>query len=356
MGSNSFGRYFTITTWGESHGKAIGVVIDGCPAQMVLSEEDINQELARRAPGNSPFTSTRKESDKCDILSGLFEGLTTGAPISIIIPNRDVDTKPYQKNQRILRPGHASFTYLEKYGHFDYRGGGRASARETACRVAAGAVAKKWLKQKGITVAAFLQSLGHVSAQENDQEIDQSSLFCADKKAEQQMIALVSKVKEKGDSVGGVVAFTVEGLPTGLGDPIYHKMEANLASALLSIPASKAFSIGEGFNAALLKGSEHNDPFQIKKDEITTATNHCGGVLAGITNGMPLWGHVAFKPTSSIKLPIPSVDIDENKEKTFQIPKEGRHDPCVAIRAVPVVSAMVAMTIMDFMLSPYYAN
>lgn len=320
---NSFGEIFRIMTWGESHGKAIGVVIDGCPAGIELSDEEINQELAKRAPGRSPYTSPRKEPDEAELLSGIFEGRTTGAPISILIPNQDADSSKYEPIQHLLRPGHANYTYLKKYGIFDYRGGGRASARETACRVAAGAVAKKFLSSFEVYPKAILKSVG---GQENYGE-------------------LLEKVKEEGDSLGGVVEVCVENLPIGLGEPVYDKIEALLAHAMLSLPASKGFEMGEGFKAASMRGSAHNDSF------LDETMNHAGGTLGGLTNGRPLVFRVAFKPTSSISLPQKTQTI-EGKPADFILPPGSRHDPCVAIRAVPVVEAMTALVLADtFLLS-----
>lgn len=319
MASNSFGTLFRITTWGESHGKAIGVVIDGCPSGLALSEADIQAELDRRAPGKTPYTSPRKEPDIAHIYSGIFEGVTTGAPISIVIYNQDVDSSSYQKE--ILRPGHAQFTYLEKYGIFDHRGSGRASARETACRVAAGAVAKKLLSHYNIICSAsLLTSLEEVAA-----------------------------AQAKGDSIGGLVEFTAFGLPPGLGDPVYEKLPANLAKAMLSIPAAKGFEIGEGFASATMHGSEHNDIFEKKEGKITTRTNHAGGTLGGISTGLPLTGRVAFKPASSI--PQTQESVKTNGDVThLRLSPSARHDPCVAVRAVPVVEAMLALVLADALL------
>ena len=323
MASNTFGNIFKLTTWGESHGRAIGVVIDGAPAGIELGADDINQALALRAPGKNAFTSTRREPDLAEIYSGVFEGKTTGAPISIIIPNKDPDPSKYTPIKNLLRPGHANYTYLEKYGCFDYSGGGRASARETACRVAAGAVASKFLIQKNIQVTASLQ----------DKDI---------------ILEKISKLKAEGDSIGGVVEFTVLNMPVGLGDPVYEKLEANLAKAMLSIPATKGFEIGEGFAAAQMQGSTHNDEFIANAGDITV-TNHAGGTLGGISTGMPLVGRVAFKPTSSIKKTQNTVDL-AGKPREFKLPAGSRHDPCVAIRAVPVVAAMCMLVLADALL------
>ena len=311
MASNSFGTRFRITTWGESHGKAIGAVIDGCPAGLPLTNDDINVELEKRRPGK-PGTSPRKEPDIAEIYSGVFEGKTTGAPISIIIFNRDANSRPYEATKDLMRPGHANYTYLKKYGIFDYRGGGRASARETACRVAAGAVAKKLLALYDITVEAALE--------------------------EQPM-------PEEGDSIGGIVTVTTSPLPVGLGDPLFEKLEANLAKAILSIPATKGFEIGEGFAASAMSGSSHNDLF----DSSGPTTNRSGGTLGGISTGQPLRLKVAFKPTSSIRKPQQTVTTD-GLPATLTLPKGSRHDPCVAIRGVIVVEAMVALVLIDALL------
>jgi chorismate synthase len=330
MSSNSFGQIFRITTWGESHGKGIGVVIDGCPAGLAITESEINEALAKRAPGQSAYTSPRKEKDAAEIYSGVFEGVTTGAPISIIIHNNDAQSTAYEPIKKLLRPGHANFTYLEKYGVFDYRGGGRASARETACRVAAGAVAKKLLQHEGIHVTAYLASIAGIQDHE----------------------AMMQKVHEAikvGDSLGGIVAFEATGLPVGLGDPVYEKLEANLAKAMLSLPATKGFEIGEGFQAATMQGSEHNDLFISQQERVITQTNHAGGTLGGISTGMPLTGRVAFKPTSSIKMAQKTLD-EKGNTADFILPEGSRHDPCVAIRAVPVVEAMCALVLADAIL------
>lgn len=329
MASNSLGTIFRITTWGESHGKAIGVVIDGCPAGLSLSEEEINDQLARRRGGSTPYVSPRSEKDQAQIYSGVFEGKTTGAPISIIIFNHDVDSSSYEPIKDLLRPGHANFTYLEKYGTFDYRGGGRASARETACRVAASAVAKKLLSHFGVEITASLCEIGGADPADSEEILD--------------------TVKQEGDSVGGIVEAIATGLPIGLGDPVYEKLEANLAKAMLSLPATKGFEIGSGFASARMRGSEHNDSFIIEDDKVSTATNNAGGTLGGISTGQALTLRVAFKPTSSIKKAQATVSLAK-EVTTFQLPEGSRHDPCVAIRAVPVVEAMMALVLADALL------
>lgn len=357
MASNSLGNIFRITTWGESHGKAIGVVIDGCPAGLNISDDEINEALSWRSPGRNAFTSPRQEKDHAEIYSGIFEGKTTGAPISIIIHNHDAKKTSYEPIKHLLRPGHANFTYIEKYAVFDYNGGGRASARETACRVAASAVAKKLLAHVGIKTCAYLKNIHSIQATVDLHDIYQlkkitleSPVFCPDSIATEKMMTLITQVKESGDSLGGIVGFIATGLPVGLGDPIYEKLEANLAHAMLSIPASKGFEIGEGFQATTMSGSEHNDLFiNQNKSCIQTETNHAGGTLGGISTGMPLMGQVAFKPTSSIKKPQKTVDIQGNKD-IFKLPENSRHDPCVAIRAVPIVEAMCILVLADAVL------
>ncbi len=358
MASNSFGLVFTITTWGESHGKALGVVIDGCPAGLPLSEEDINKELVLRQGGKSPYTTPRGEEDRAEIFSGVFEGKTTGAPISLVIFNKEADSSKYEPIKNLLRPGHANYTYLEKYGIFDYRGGGRSSARETVCRVAAGAVAKKILAHYGIQLVAYIKEIGGIAAKEQDisniqflrEKMLQSPLFCPDPEATLQMIQKLDKVKEEGDSLGGVVELAATGLPPTLGDPVYEKLEANLAKAMLSLPATKGVEFGSGFAAARMKGSEHNDSFSLdEKGKVCTKTNFAGGTLGGISTGMPLQLRVAFKPTSSIKKAQDTLSTDKERA-TFLLPEGSRHDPCVTIRAVPIVEAMAALVLVDALL------
>jgi len=356
MASNSFGNILRMTTWGESHGKMIGVVLDGCPAGLPLHDDDINLALARRAPGMNPYTSPRKEKDCAEIVSGVFEGKTTGAPISILVQNQDMDSSKYEPIKDLLRPGHANFTYLEKYAIFDHRGGGRASARETACRVAVGAISGKLLAFWGIEVLAYIKQIGdekilpvkaHFPTLKS--QINDSTLFCPDHDSTQRMILALENAMAQGDSLGGVVEFHVQGLPAGLGDPVYEKLEANLAKAMLSIPASKGFEIGEGFGSASMQGSDHNDSFIYTEGQIQTQTNHAGGTLGGISTGMPLIGRIAFKPASSIKKVQATVTV-EGQSASFQLAEGSRHDPCVAIRAVAVVEAMVNFVIADAML------
>jgi chorismate synthase len=354
MGSNSFGRAFQVTTWGESHGAAMGAVIDGCPAGLEISAEEIDAALARRSPGRNQFVSPRKEPDRVEILSGLFEGRTTGTPISLLIWNRDVKSQHY--DGKVLRPGHAQASYLDKYGRVDHRGGGRASARETVCRVAAGAIAQKLLSLWGIHCLAWLCQVGDLQAASVDGKWEQvqqavwtDPLFCSDPEASKQMQKLIQDCSEQGDSIGGLVQLCCWGVPAGLGDPVYEKMEALLAKAMLSLPASKGFEIGEGFGAAQLRGSQHNDPFGSLEGAIRPLTNRAGGTLGGITTGLELMARVAFKPTSSIRKTQSSVDI-EGKPVQLQLDPTSRHDPCVAIRAVPVVEAMAALVLADALL------
>lgn len=354
MASNRFGTHFCITTWGESHGKAIGVVIDGCPAGLAITESEINTALEERRPGRA-LTSERNESDQCEILSGVFEGKTTGTPISLIIYNRDAQSSDYSSVKNVLRPGHAHFTYLEKYGVFDYRGGGRSSGRETACRVAAGAVAEKLLKNYHIQLTAYLSTLGEITVpllpfEAISQNLKTSKLFCPCQASEQAMTQTLSKLKKEGDSTGGVVTFIAQALPVGLGDPVYEKLEANLAKAMLSIPASKGFELGKGFEASQMRGSQHNDSFTLNTTgQVVTTTNHAGGTLGGISTGMPLICKVAFKPTSTIRLMQQTLDT-EQKPCSLSFSASNRHDPALVVRAVPVVKAMGALVLADALL------
>lgn len=357
MASNSFGQIFRVTTFGESHGLAIGAVIDGCPAGLQLEVEEIDRELALRRPGRNRFTSPRLEEDRAELLSGVFEGKTTGAPIAILIRNKGFDSGAYEEIRHLMRPGHANFTYLEKYGSFDHRGGGRSSGRETAARVAAGAVAKKFLSHFGIECVGSLVELGGISIEPFDAEdlksfrerVRSSPIFCPDVQAEAKMLQALDAIREEKDSLGAIVACAAL-LPSGLGDPVYSKLEAELARAMLSIPAAKGFEIGDGFAAARMKGSKHNDPFDAdEQGRIFTQTNHSGGTLGGISTGSPLSFRVAFKPTSSIKQPQATVTL-QGEKALFQLPESGKHDPCVAIRAVPVVEAMAALVLADAVL------
>lgn len=357
MGSNSFGKLFTITTWGESHGKALGVVIDGCPAGISLSEEDINIELKKRQGGNTPFTTPRKEADLCEIYSGIFEGKTTGAPLSIIIKNTNKDPSKYTPIKDLYRPGHANYTYLKKYGIFDYKGGGRASARETVCRVAAGAVAKKILQLFDVDLCGYIKEIGGIKASIENynpsilrKNLVKSPVYCPDEDASKRICDKIKKTQEHKDSLGGIVELIVNPMLPALGDPVYEKLEANLAKAMMSLPATKGVEFGMGFEASSMLGSNHNDTFTLDESKhAVLKTNNSGGLLGGISTGMPLILRVAFKPTSSIDQKVKTVNT-QGLEADFQLPKNSRHDPCVAIRAVPIVEAMTACCLVDAIL------
>ncbi|MBT5855255.1 chorismate synthase [bacterium] len=351
MSGNSFGKLFTISTFGESHGAGIGVIIDGAPAGMELGLEDIQKELDRRKPGQSAVTTPRKESDTAEILSGVFEGKTTGAPISILIRNENQRSKDYSNIKDLFRPGHADFTYHEKYkGCRDYRGGGRSSGRETACRVAAGAIAKKWLAEKGINITAYTHTVGDICLDTKAIDlntIESNPVRCPDPHAATKMEALIKEVRATGDTIGGAVEAIVTGVPVGLGEPCFDKLQAVLAHAIFSIATIKGLEFGDGFGSAPLKGSEHNDAFINDNGVIKTRTNHAGGILGGLSSGMPITMKVAVKPTSSITLEQDTVDTDGNAT-TCQV--HGRHDPCICPRVVPVLESMIAITLMDLYL------
>ncbi len=344
MSGNTFGKVLRVTTWGESHGPALGAVIDGCPPRLPLSPADIDAALARRRPGTSIHTTARREPDRVEILSGVFEGRTTGTPISLIIYNRDVKSEAYEPLKEIFRPGHGDMTYQAKYGIRDYRGGGRASARETAARVAAGAVAQKILDTVGIQVLAFTLELGGVRAQNFVwEQLNDNPFFCPDPEAAAAMAARVQAVKQQGDSVGGIVEIRVQGCPAGLGEPVFDKLDAVLAQAVMSIGAVKGVEIGAGFAAATLTGSQHNDPLTPKG----FASNNAGGILAGISNGAEIIVRAAVKPIPSIARPQQTVDV-HGQPQTISI--GGRHDISAIPRIVPVAAAMVKLTIADFLL------
>ena len=350
MAGSSFGNLFRITTWGESHGKGIGVVVDGCPAGLSLCEEDIQKFLDRRKPGQSRFTTQRRESDTVEILSGVFEGKTTGTPISMMVWNKDQHSADYSEIASYYRPGHADFCFDEKYGFRDYRGGGRSSARETIGRVAAGAIAEKFLKQLNISVTAYAKSIGpvEVSPERMDLAEIQNNRFClpdaeAAKAAEDYLDQKIAEC----DSVGGVVECVISGLPVGLGEPVFEKLDANLAKAILSIGAVKGFEIGDGFAATKACGSENNDEFRMDGDKIVKETNHAGGVLGGISDGSDVVFRAAFKPTPSIAKSQETVTKDG---ANIDLVIHGRHDPVVVPRAVVVVESMAAITAMDMLL------
>jgi chorismate synthase len=354
MKGNAFGRVFRIVTWGESHGPAIGVVIDGCPAGLPLERADIQRELDRRRPGQSDVTSPRRESDTARILSGVFEGRTMGTPISIVIPNEDVDSSKYEPLKDRPRPGHADWSYLAKHGYRDWRGGGRSSARETACRVAAGAVARKLLSRVGVEVAAHVNRIGPVVAravtfEEIRRNVEQAPVRCADLETAEAMRRVILEAREAGDSIGGSVECLAVGVPAGLGEPVYDKLEAELARAMLSINASTAFEIGTGRGVVEMAGSDLNDALTIDAaGRPTLASNRAGGVQGGISTGMPIRFEVSFRPPSSIAKPQRTVDLTRGEEVTIEV--HGRHDPVIPPRAVPVVEAMAALVLVDAML------
>ncbi|MBA4311248.1 MAG: chorismate synthase [Chlorobiaceae bacterium] len=350
MSGNTFGTLFRITTFGESHGKAGGVLIDGVKPNMIISEREIQQELNRRRPGQSKVTTPRNESDQVEILSGVFEGRTLGTPICLLIWNKDQDSKAYDEIKDLLRPGHAGFTYLTKYGIQDYRGGGRASGRETVGRVAAGAVAKHILAKQGIKIFAYTKEIGNIAAKNIDlKEIENNAVRCPDRIAAKKMENKILQIKKRGDSLGGVIEAVVKNCPAGLGEPVFDKLEADLAKALMSIPAVKGFEVGSGFSASKMKGSEHNDEFfkDKKTGRIRTKTNNAGGILGGISTGEDIVVRVAVKPTSSIGKVQETVDIKGRKRK---IKVEGRHDPCICPRVVPVVESMIALVLADHLM------
>jgi chorismate synthase len=347
MAGNSFGKTFKITTYGESHGKGIGVVIDGCPANIEISEEEIAIELDRRRPGQSAIVTQRKESDTPYIMSGVFEGRTTGMPIHIFIPNEDQRSKDYSHIADKYRPSHADYTYQVKYGHRDYRGGGRSSARETAARVAAGAVAKKILLQNGIDIYAFVSQVGNIILPENRfdrSQIEANPVRCPDQEYAAKMEDLIREVRKDGDTIGGVIKCIIEGVPAGLGEPVFDRLHADLGKAMLTINAVKGFEYGEGFKAATMRGSNHNDSFSVENDKIQTTTNHSGGIQGGISNGMPIFFSVAFKPVATI---VPTQESVDRHGNATTVEGKGRHDPCVVPRAVPIVESMAALVIID---------
>ncbi len=345
MPGNSFGQIFKITTFGESHGAAVGVVIDGVPPNLSLTEADIQFELDRRRPGQSKITTHRKEPDRPEILSGIFEGKTTGASLAILIRNEDQRSKDYENLKNLFRPGHADYTYFAKYGHRDYRGGGRASGRETACRVAAGAVAKKILQQQNIQVIAYTLAVGDIYAKKRDYSvIEQNIVRAPDLEAAELMIQKIEEMRKNQDSIGGIVEAVIHGCPPGLGDPVFDKLNARLAYALMSIGTMRGIEFGLGFEATKLPGSKHNDRFYVDGDRIRTVTNNAGGILGGISTGEDIVLRVGVKPPSSIPQAQQTVTIDK-QPTTVEV--KGRHDPCICPRVVPVVEAMIALTLVD---------
>ena len=353
MSFNTFGKIFRFTTWGESHGPAIGCVVDGCPPNIPISEKDIQKDMDRRRPGQSKFTTQRKESDKVIILSGVFEGKTTGTPISIIIYNEDKKSRDYESIKNKFRPGHADYTYFKKYGIRDFRGGGRQSARETACRVAAGAIArvalKKILGSKFNTVGAVTQ-LGLMSCNTlnwNNKEIRKNPFFCPDKKSVNLWEKYLLAIRKAGSSCGAVIELRASGIPIGLGAPIYSKLDTDIAAALMSINAVKGVNIGSGMNSAFLRGEENSDEMSKQSGKVEFKTNHAGGILGGISSGQDIIASFAVKPTSSILTSKKTID---KKGKNTKISVKGRHDPCVGIRAVPIGEAMISCVILDHLL------
>ncbi len=354
MPGNSFGQSFRISTFGESHGGAVGVVIDGCPPGLLLSESDIQPELDRRKPGQSAITTPRKEEDTIKILSGVFEGKTTGTPIMIMAVNQDQRPKDYEKLKDVLRPSHADYTYLAKYGLRDWMGSGRASARETLARVAAGAIAKKFLKERaGISLVSYVEQVGSVRTEIDPESVSSAAVEsnivrCPDSSVAQQMIALIEKVRDEHDSIGGIIRGVIHGCPAGLGEPVFDKLHADLGKAMLSINAVKGFEIGSGFSAATQRGSTHNDPYyRDAQGNVRTRTNNAGGVLGGISTGETILFRVAFKPVATIGKEQSTITLS-GTPTTLQA--SGRHDPCVLPRAVPIVDAMAALVVIDHFL------
>ena len=353
MGGSIFGKLFTITTFGESHGKGIGVIIDGCPAGIDINVDFIQSELRRRRPGQSAIVTQRKENDEVQILSGVFEGFATGSPIAMIIPNDDQKSGDYSHIKDSYRPSHADYTFEVKYGHRDYRGGGRSSARETAARVAAGAVAKLFLNHFGITINAWVSQVGAIGMPYPPNNIDyglieSNDVRCPDPKLADEMIQLIKQIRKDGDTIGGSVTCNITGVPVGLGEPVFDKLHAELGKAILSINACKGFEYGSGFDGITMKGSDHNDSFFANDDgNIATKTNYSGGIQGGISNGMDIYFGADFKPVATI---IPAQDSVDKFGQTTIITGKGRHDPCVVPRAVPIVESMAALVLADFML------
>lgn len=352
MAGSIFGNAFRISTFGESHGKAIGVIIDGCPAGLEIDEAFIQSELDRRKPGQSAIVTQRKESDTAQILSGIFEGKSTGTPIAMLIPNDDQRSHDYGHIADKYRPSHADFTYQEKYGIRDYRGGGRSSARETAARVAAGALAKLLLKEQGVQIQAYVSQVGPLILDKSTEELnlaltESNDVRCPDPAMAEKMIELIKAVRKDGDTIGGVISALITGCPVGLGEPAFDKLHADLGKAMLSINACKGFEYGSGFAGVSMRGSEHNDVFYQENGKIRTRTNHSGGIQGGISNGMDINFRVAFKPVATI---IPAQESVNTQGESVEVTGRGRHDPCVLPRAVPIVEAMAALVLADHLL------
>ena len=350
--SNIIGKLFTFTSFGESHGKGIGGIVDGCPSGVELDEVFIQSELNRRRPGQSDISTPRKEGDKVEFLSGIFEGKTTGTPIAFVIWNENQHSTDYDHLKEVYRPSHADYTYQQKYGIRDHRGGGRSSARETASRVVAGAIAKLVLKKMGIEITAYTSQVGHIAMTKSFESTDLSLIEsnvvrCPEKDTAEKMIAYIKQLKEEGDSIGGIISCVIKGVPVGLGEPVFDKLQARLAQAMLSINATHGFDYGRGFEGVSLKGSEMNDAFVKVDDKVTTRTNNSGGVQGGISNGQDIYFRVLFKPVATIAKKQDTLDIHTNE---VELEARGRHDPCVLPRAVPIVEAMAAMTLLDLYL------
>ncbi|MCU0400427.1 MAG: chorismate synthase [Algoriphagus sp.] len=349
---NSFGRLFRITTFGESHGKALGAIVEGCPAGLEIDEEKIRLEMQRRKPGQSKITTQRKEEDEIEILSGVFEGKSTGTPIGIVIKNADQKSKDYSHIADKFRPSHADYTYFEKYGIRDYRGGGRSSARETAARVAGGAIAKQFLATKGIQIQAYVSQVGDLTLQKTYTSLnldlaEDNIVRCPDPEMADQMIALIDSVRLERDTIGGVVSCVIKNCPPGLGEPVFDRLHAELGKAMLSINAVKGFEYGSGFEGVKMRGSQHNDSIVNEAGKIHTTTNHSGGIQGGISNGEDIYFRVAFKPVATIMQDQESVN---EAGEAVTVSGKGRHDPCVVPRAVPIVEAMAALVLADFLL------
>jgi chorismate synthase len=352
--SSTFGSLFRVTTFGESHCKGVGAIVDGVPARLPLTESDIQPQLDRRRPGQSNLTTPRKESDQVTILSGTENGVTLGTPIGLFVPNKDQRPKDYSDMQNIPRPSHADFTYQMKYGVRASSGGGRSSARETIGRVAAGAIAEKLLRERyGIEIVSWVSAVGDVQTESVDsdtvtrEQVDATIVRCGDSMVADEMMEAISRAKEAMDSIGGIVSCVCRNVPPGWGEPVFDKLEAKLAQAMMSLPATKGFEIGSGFSGTRLKGSEHNDPFLQKGDRLGSSTNRSGGIQGGISNGEPILFRIAFKPPATIGLPQDTADFDGNE---VQLEAKGRHDPCVVPRAVPIVETMAALVLVDMAL------
>ena len=351
--SNIIGKLFTFTSFGESHGKGIGGIVDGCPSGIELDEDFIQRELNRRRPGQSDISTPRKEGDVVEFLSGIFEGKTTGTPIAFVIWNENQHSTDYDHLKEVYRPSHADYTYQQKYGIRDHRGGGRSSARETASRVVAGAIAKLFLKEKGIEITAYTSQVGHIAMSQNYESTDLSLIEsnivrCPDQETAEKMIAYIKQLKEEGDSIGGIISCVIKGVPVGLGEPVFDKLQARLSQAMLSINATHGFDYGRGFEGVSLKGSEMNDAFVKDGERVTTRTNNSGGVQGGISNGQDIYFRVLFKPVATIAKKQDTLDIHTNE---VELEARGRHDPCVLPRAVPIVEAMAALTLVDLYLT-----